>query len=157
MTRILEGLRHPIVQAPMGGGPGTPALAAAVGEGGGLGVLAAGYKRAEAVREEIRAGRTATAAPFGVNLFVPWEDRADPAAVAAYVASLADDAAALGIAPGDPRFDDDGWEAKLEVVADERVPVVSFAFGCPAAEDVARLRAAGCEVWVTATEVEEAV
>ena len=39
---VLDGLEHPIVQAPMGGGPSTPALAAAVSEAGGLGFLAAG-------------------------------------------------------------------------------------------------------------------
>ena len=44
-TRFSLGLlEHPIVQAPMGGGPSTPALAAAVGEAGGLGFLAAGYR-----------------------------------------------------------------------------------------------------------------
>ena len=40
----------PVVQAPMAGGPSTPALAAAVSNAGGLGFLAAGYKTPEAVR-----------------------------------------------------------------------------------------------------------
>src|SRR5918996_5370272 len=62
---------HPIVQAPMGGGPSTPALAAAVGEAGGLGFLAAGYKPVEAVRADVEALRKLTARPFGVNLFAP--------------------------------------------------------------------------------------
>ena len=55
----------------MAGGPSTPELAIAVCRAGGLGFLAAGYKRADAVREDINAVRAATAAPFGVNLFVP--------------------------------------------------------------------------------------
>ena len=55
----------------MAGGPSTPELAIAVSEAGGLGFLAAGYKRADAVRDEIRAVRARTSAPFGVNLFVP--------------------------------------------------------------------------------------
>ena len=49
----------------MAGGPSTPALAIAVCEAGGLGFLAAGYKRADAVAEEIRAVRAATDEPFG--------------------------------------------------------------------------------------------
>ena len=49
-----------IVQAPMAGGPSTPELAIAVCEAGGLGFLAAGFKRADAVRGEIRAVRAAT-------------------------------------------------------------------------------------------------
>jgi nitronate monooxygenase len=152
MTRSLDALRHPIVLAPMGGGPGTPALAAAVSEAGGLGFLAAGYKPADAVREEIRAVRAATRAPFGVNVFVPWPDRGDAAAVGRYVDELRDEPGPLG----EPRFDDDDWEAKLAVVAEERVPVVSFAFGAPPGEVVERLRGAGCEVWVTVTEPAEA-
>ena len=46
-TPILAALRAPIVLAPMAGGPSTPALAAAVNRGGGLGFLAAGYLRPE--------------------------------------------------------------------------------------------------------------
>src|SRR3954453_7820612 len=144
MTSILEGLRPPIVQAPMGGGPGRPGLTAAVGSAGGLGILAAGYKTVDAGAEEIAAVRAASDAPFGVNIFVPWEDAADAGAIAAYVEELAGEAPALGVAAGEPRFDDDGWEAKLELVARERVPVVSFAFGCAPAATVAELRAAGC-------------
>jgi nitronate monooxygenase len=38
----LDRLEHPIVEAPMGGGPSTPALTVAVSGAGGLGFLAAG-------------------------------------------------------------------------------------------------------------------
>jgi nitronate monooxygenase len=38
---ILDRIDVPIVQAPMAGGPSTPALAAAVSNAGGLGFLAA--------------------------------------------------------------------------------------------------------------------
>jgi nitronate monooxygenase len=146
---ILEELRHPIVQAPLGGGPSTPDLCVAVAEAGGLGFLAAGYRKAEDVREEIRGVRERTRAPFGVNLFVPGPEEVDEAAVRAYVDEL-------GAGAGEPRYDDDDWEAKLAVMRDEHVPLVSFTFGCPAAEEVAALREAGCEVWVTVTDPEEA-
>ena len=76
-TFELSALGLPIVQAPMAGGPSTPELAIAVCRAGGLGFVAAGYKRAEAVGEEIRAVRAATGAPFGVNLFVPSAEPAD--------------------------------------------------------------------------------
>jgi len=45
----------PIVGAPMAGGPGTPALAAAVSNAGGLGVVAGGYLSAEKFAEDIMA------------------------------------------------------------------------------------------------------
>jgi len=44
MVRSFPQLVHPVVQAPMAGGPSTPELAAAVSAAGGLGFLAAGYK-----------------------------------------------------------------------------------------------------------------
>jgi nitronate monooxygenase len=141
---------HPIVQAPMGGGASTPALAAAVSEAGGLGFLAAGYKPVDAVRADIEAVRALTSRPFGVNLFAPPQPVPDPAAVDAYARALA---ARYGQA-GAARHDDDGWEQKLALVAELRVPVVSITFGCP--PEAERIRAAGCALWVTVTSPGEA-
>lgn len=45
----------------------------------------------------------------------------------------------------------------LELVVEERVAVVSFTFGCPPRDAVERLRAAGCDVWVTVTHPDEAL
>ncbi len=45
---------YPIVQAPMAGGVSVPRLAAAVCEAGGLGFLAAGYKTADGMYQEIK-------------------------------------------------------------------------------------------------------
>jgi nitronate monooxygenase len=146
----------PIVQAPMAGGPSTPALTIAVCEAGGLGFLAAGYKRAEAVREEIATIRAATSAPFGVNVFVPTPAPADPQSLRAYLAELEPEAERQGAQLGEPRSDDDDWERKLDLLYVERVAVASFTFGCPPGEVVARLREAGVAVWVTVTKLEEA-
>ena len=130
----------------MAGGPSTPALAAAVSGAGGLGFVAAGYLSPERLREDIAAVRSATDAPFGVNLFVPGAPDVDEEAVRAFVTRLGPDA-------GDPRYDDDAWEEKLEIVRAEAPAVVSFAFGCPSREIVASLRS---EVWVTVTSMAEA-
>jgi nitronate monooxygenase len=150
------GLAVPVVAAPMAGGPSTPALVAAVGGAGGLGLVPAGYRDAGYLREQIGAVRALTDRPFGVNVFVPGSVEVDHAALAAYAASLAPDAAALGVEPGEPRWDDDDYAAKLDLLAEEAVPLVSFAFGCPAARDVARLRRAGSAVLVTVTTAAEA-
>src|SRR5258707_14930332 len=61
----------PIVGAPMAGGPGTPALAAAVSNAGGLGFEAGGYISAEQVAADIVAARASTTGPIGANLVVP--------------------------------------------------------------------------------------
>jgi nitronate monooxygenase len=151
---ILGELRHPIVLAPLAGGPSTPALAGAVCEAGALGFLGAGYLTADRMRDDIRALRELTAAPFGVNLFVPGSPGVDEEAVHAYVERLR---ARYVTDIGEPRFDDDDWDAKLRVLADERPAVVSFTFGCPAAEVISSLKVVGSEVWVTVTDVEEAL
>ena len=105
-TFDLSTLELPIVQAPMAGGPSTPQLAIAVCDAGALGFLAAGYKRADAVRDEIHAVRAATAAPFGVNLFVPAEEPADREGVRRYLERLKPEAERQGAALGEPSFDD---------------------------------------------------
>src|SRR5688500_4252916 len=115
----------------MGGGPSTPALAAAVSDAGGLGFVAAGYKTPEAVATDIAAVRALTTAPFGVNLFLVEHYRPDASALAAYRRSLEPVAARLDVSLGEPRWDDDAWQAKLDLVSDARPDMVSFTFGCP--------------------------
>ena len=153
---MIRDLARPVVLAPLAGGPATPALAAAVCEVGGLGFLAAGYLSAERLRDDIRDLRGRTQAPFGVNLFVPGQPRVDDSAVDAYVARLEDEAARYETAVGDAHFDDDDWEAKLRAVRDEKVPIVSFTFGCPDRDVVSELAGSGSQVWVTVTRAEEA-
>jgi nitronate monooxygenase len=148
-------LEIPIVQAPMAGGPSNPALAIAVSQAGGLGFLAAGYKTADAVAQDIAAVRAGTDAPFGVNVFSPGGSEAPAETVAAYARTLAADAGRHGVALGEPRFDDDAYVAKLGVVVRERVPVVSFTFGCPEPATVQALHAQDIAVWVTVTDPAE--
>ena len=124
-------LELPVVAAPLAGGPSTPALAAAVSDAGGLGMLAAGYRTPEAVAAELDALRTATRRPVGVNLFAPPGPAPDAGAVARYAASLAPEAARAGVPLGEPRHDDDAHAAKLDLLAAAAPAVVSFAFGCP--------------------------
>jgi nitronate monooxygenase len=152
----VRSLEQPIVQAPMAGGPSTPELAIAACEGGGLGFLAAGYKRAETVRAEIGAVRAATDRPFGVNVFVPSPEPADPERLRDYLREIAPEAERQGVELGEPRYDDDEWEQKLELVCDERVPIVSFTFGCPSGAVFDRLHARDIAAWVTVTSVAEA-
>jgi nitronate monooxygenase len=149
-STTLNNLARPIVQAPMGGGPSTPELAAAVAGAGGLGFLAAGYKSAEALATEIEATRRLTER-FGVNLFVPGP-RSEPERYGAYVAVLKEE----NPDAGEPRWSDDDWDAKLELLRQSPVAVVSFTFGCPSAEVVEGIEATGAEAWLTVTTPQEA-
>ncbi len=147
-----------VVGAPMAGGPSTPELVAAVSAAGGLGLVAAGYRTAEALADEIEQirGLLAPHTAFGVNLFAPVPGPADPMAVAAYAQQLAPLAEAAGVTLGDPRFDDDDFERKLQVIRLLRPAVVTFAFGRPEPGLVAELHALDIAVWVTVTTPQEA-
>lgn len=143
----------------MAGGVSTPSLAGAVCDAGGMGFLAAGYKTADSLSTDIHTLRGITDRPFGVNVFVPDPHLIDFPAIEAYLDRIATDAARLGVDLVDPYLledDDDDWAAKIELLTEDPVPVVSFTFGCPAAEDVARLQAAGSHVVVSVTTPQEA-
>jgi nitronate monooxygenase len=146
----------PIVLAPLAGGPGTPELAAAVSNAGGLGFLPAGYLTAAAMRDRIAATRRLTDRPLGVNVFVPGAASPD-GAVEEYAAALAETARRAGTELGKPRFDDDDWQAKLDVLTADPLPVTSFTFGCPEPGVVAAVQAAGSQAWVTVTTPAEAL
>lgn len=70
-TRLCEllGIEYPIIQGGMAW-VATAELAAAVSNGGGLGLIAAGGAPAEVVREQIQKARTLTDKPFGVNVML---------------------------------------------------------------------------------------
>ncbi|MEU9991977.1 nitronate monooxygenase [Streptomyces sp. NPDC048045] len=158
MSSPLTGLvPHPIVQAPMAGGVSVPQLAAAVSEAGGLGFLAAGYKTADGMYQEIKQLRGLTSRPFGVNVLMPQPEYAESGAVEVYAHQLAGEAAWYETELGDPDSGrDDGYDAKLAVLLDNPVPVVSFHFGVPGREVIDSLRRAGTLTLVTATTAEEA-
>ncbi|MGQ0845873.1 MAG: nitronate monooxygenase [Sporichthyaceae bacterium] len=147
----LRTLPRPIVQAPLAGGASTPALATAVSAAGGLGFLAAGYRGVDAVAADAAELRS-SGLPFGVNVFGDPGHGADEPAVVAYAARLS----AEGVAVGEPRWDDDSYAAKVDLLCAEPVPVVSFTFAAPSDADVARLHAAGSAVWITVTTPQEA-
>jgi nitronate monooxygenase len=151
----LRDLAVPVLAAPMAGGPTTPELVSAVSEAGAAGFLAAGYKAADAVAADLAAVRAVTAAAFGVNLFVVAPYEADPAALEAYRRSLLPEALRLDVGLGDPRWDDDDYDAKIELVLDLQPDVASFTFGCPQPEVLRHLRERGVLSMVTVTSVTE--
>jgi nitronate monooxygenase len=68
----LVGIDLPIVQAPVGGIT-TPALAAAVSEAGGLGMLSITWRDPHTLRALLQDTRSRTAKPFAVNLVLEWD------------------------------------------------------------------------------------
>jgi nitronate monooxygenase len=151
------GIRHPIVQAPMAGGPSTPELVAAVSGAGALGSYGGGYLEPAAIRAAVRRIRELTDRPFALNLFVP-EARPGPSAddVERARAALAPFRTELGLA-APPPASPPAFDAQLAVAIEERVPVFSFTFGALPAERVRELHAARMAVIGTATTVKEAL
>jgi nitronate monooxygenase len=148
----------PIIQAPMAGVQGS-ALAAAVSEAGGLGSLPCAMLSASALRDEVAAIRARTRKPFNLNFFChapPAPDAAREALwkkiLAPYYRELGVDPAAAAAGPLRAPFS----AALAEVLAELRPAVVSFHFGLPSAELLARVRGCGAKILSSATTVEEA-
>lgn len=156
--RQLLSVEHPLFQAPMAGGTGTPALAAAVSEAGGVGSLGAAYLSPEALRQAVREVRARTARPFGVNLFTPLPPPPlEPASLAAADVLLAPSRAELRLGPrtAAPAAGPD-FQAQLQVVLEERPALFSYTFGRLPPGTVRALQEAGIRVAGTATTVAEA-
>ena len=155
----LLGIHHPIIQAPMVG-VSTPALAAAVSEGGGLGSLGLGASTPAQARELVAQTRALTARPFNLNLFCHAPARADAAREQAWLERLRPLFAEFGAAPPAalreiyPSFLAD--PAMLETLLELRPAVVSFHFGLPPVEWIERLRQAAIRTLACVTTPAEA-
>ena len=79
-----------------------------------------------------------------MNLFAPNPVPVDPAAYAAYRELLLPLAERYGVdLPAEPVEDDDGWQAKVDVLVAAAPPVVSFTFGLPDQRSRRALEAGG--------------
>ena len=154
----LFGTELPIIQAPMASVQ-TSALAIAVSNAGGLGSLPCALLAPAAVRDELAAIKAQTRKPFNVNFFCHNPPEADAgrearwrAALAPYYKEYEIDAAKIPAGPGGAPF---GSEA-IEIIEAFKPAVVSFHFGLPPAELLAKVRATGAKILGSATTVEEA-
>ena len=152
------GLALPVIQAPMAGVQGS-ALAIAVSEAGGLGSLPCAMLSPEAMRAELEAIRAATGGkPYNVNFFCHTPPVPDAQRENAWRETLAPYYQELGLDQGVlPQSTRAPFGAEAADVLEEfRPAVVSFHFGLPSDELLARVRATGATILATATSVEEA-
>src|SRR5215510_14653636 len=97
------GIRLPIVQAPMAGGPTTSELVAAVSAAGALGSFGFAYTQPESIQRDAEAVRARTTAPFNLNFFAsPQPESIAPAAQRDAIAALAGYYAELGLTAPEP-------------------------------------------------------
>ena len=154
----LFGTALPLIQAPMAGVQGS-ALTIAVSNAGGLGSLPCAMLNAESLRRELAAITAQTDRPYNVNFFCHAPAVFDAAREAAWRASLAPfynefSVAVQTIANAPSRAPFDAQMA--DVLAHFKPPVVSFHFGLPSPELLARVRGWGAKVMSSATTVDEA-
>lgn len=135
------------------------ALAAAVSNAGGLGSLPAAMLGSDALRKELTTLARLTSKPVNVNFFchtTPTVDTVREAqwrqALTPYYDALGLSVDAIPVLPGRTPFD----HAAADVLDDIRPAVVSFHFGLPTPELMARVRAMGSKVIASATTIEEA-
>ena len=91
-----------------------------------------------------------------MNLFVPQPSAATAEAIQRYARDLAGEAQRYEVELGVPRFSDDGWAAKLDVVRALCPEVVSFTFGAPSPEERRSLTDLGIATVATVTTLREA-
>ncbi|MFS0576193.1 nitronate monooxygenase [Sporosarcina sp. 179-K 3D1 HS] len=155
MTEVL-GIHHPIIQAPMAGVT-TPGFVAASAEAGVLGSIGAGYISAEETRDFIRQVKERTDRPFAVNLFVPEAVEVEEARLQKAYETLQPIGEQLGMTSWDTPLSTSEFDAQIQVIIEEGVPICSFTFGLPDAASIQKLKEAGMLLIGTATTVEEAV
>ena len=155
----LFGIDLPIIQAPMAGVQGS-ALAVAVSNAGGLGSLPCAMLTVDGIRQELATIKAQTDKPFNVNFFCHTSPTPDAEREAAWRAALAPfyqeydiDPATIPVGPGRAPFS----AAAVDVLSEFKPAVVSFHFGLPSAELLARVKALGAKVISSATTVDEAL
>lgn len=181
-TRICDLLEieHPILLAGMGGAS-TPELAAAVSNAGGLGVLGAAACGPRQLREWIQRTRALTDKPFGVDTLLPASvrrqaqldsstDGPKPAdllpELKAFAAEFMAEAGlekieraesqAVQEPDGPPIFTTEFFDAQMEVIIEERVPLYVSGLGNPGPW-MERLKANGTRVGAVVGKVKHAV
>ena len=156
--QALFNIDLPIIQAPMAGVQAS-AMAVAVSNAGGLGSLPCAMLTTELMRSELAAIRAQTDKPFNVNFFchippTPCEEREARwrHALAHYYAEFGIDPVTIPGGSGRLPFTADS----ADVLAEFKPPIVSFHFGLPSAELMARVRLWGAKILSSATTVDEA-
>jgi nitronate monooxygenase len=154
----LFGVSLHIIQAPMAGVQ-DGALTVAVSNAGGLGSLPCAMLGPDAMRKELVAIRAQTTKPCNVNFFchrVPEPDAERESlwrrTLAPYLSEFGIEPDTISTAVGRLPFNHEA----ADVLEEFKPPVVSFHFGLPSEDLLARVRGWGAKILSSATTVDEA-
>jgi nitronate monooxygenase len=154
----LFGIGLPIIQAPMAGSVLSD-MVVAVSEAGGLGSLPCALLSLEQARSELGMIRRQTSRPINVNFFCHKPPRVDAAREAMWRQRLDAYFAELGLDRNDsfPTSNRAPFDEQMcDVLMEFRPEVVSFHFGLPDKNLLARVKSAGSKIISSATSVDEA-
>ncbi len=158
LTTLL-GIEHPLIQAPMAGVQGS-ALALAVSHSGALGSLPCAMLTPDALIRELQTLQAGTARPVNLNFFCHTQPEPDATRDRSWRAALEPFYAEAGLnmdtvpaGPGRVPFS----HAVADLIEPFRPRVLSFHFGLPPPDVLARVKAWGARVLASATTVEEAL
>jgi nitronate monooxygenase len=153
------GLRLPVIQAPMAGGPSSPELVAACSAAGALGSFGFAYTQPDDMRKQAAFVRSMTDRPFGVNLFVsPQPGAIEAGAQRGALEAVARFYKELGLAAPEPvraPYAPD-LEAQIAAVEEIQPRVFTTHLGVLPRDQVQRLRKKQILVGGSATCVAEA-
>ena len=153
------GLRLPLIQAPMAGGPSSQELVAAASAAGALGSFGFAYTQPDDMKRQVAWVRAKTDRPLGINLFVSQLPGAiDPQAQRAALDAVARYFGELGLpapSPVSPPYAPD-LEAQLAAVEEIKPQVFTVHLGSLPSETVRRFKSLGILVGGSATCVAEA-
>jgi len=153
------GIEWPLIQAPMAGVQGS-ALTVAVSNAGGLGSLPCAMLSLDTLRDELVAIKSQTNRPFNVNFFCHQVPEPRQSLDMAWHQALTPFYIEHGI---DPDVIPVGAERvpfnskAVDILEEFKPPVVSFHFGLPSDELLARVKAFDAKVICSATTIEEAL
>jgi len=158
LTALL-GIEYPIVQEPMVG-VRAPEMVAAIANNGGLGSLPVGGLSPEKTLELIQKTKALTSCPFAVNLFAHniGEIKYDEAnAMLDFLEQLGSDNNASFSRPDTSAFRFYSYKEQIDVLIEEKIPIISFTFGVLSDDIIVRFKNNGTILIGTATCVEEAL
>ncbi|MBF4500799.1 nitronate monooxygenase [Savagea sp. SN6] len=142
------------VLAPMAG-VSTVELVAAACEAGMLGSYGAGYLTGEQTEQILKELRELITTSYAINVFVPEGVSADEQNIQRAYETIRSYEERLGLTAEQPVIPPNAYEAQINAILNDPVPIVSFTFGVPSEEVVKALKAQGKQLIGTATSLEE--
>jgi nitronate monooxygenase len=152
-------LQHPLVVAPMAGGPSSPEFVVASCQAGAMGSVGAAYSSAKQIEEFVSKVRSETQNPIAINLFIPGQEpQISENQLSRAIKVTEKFRQQFGLptptltAPYEENFDE-----QFETVLKLKPEVFSFVFGLLKPEYVKAAKAQNIFLLGTATTIDEAL